>query len=119
VKRRRLLLLSATGLAAALTVVAANIPFPPPVRIALGILIVFVLPGFAILCALFPGPKLSPGELLLASLGTSLAITAYVSVLLGTTPMGLSQESLAVTLGATTIAVSVLAGVRVHSADAP
>jgi uncharacterized membrane protein len=117
VKRRRLLLLSGTGLAAALTVVAANVPVPQPVRIALGVLIVFVLPGFAILCALFPGPKLSAGERLLASLGTSLAITAYVSVLLGTTPMGLSQESLAVTLGATTIAASVLAGVRTRYAD--
>lgn len=117
-KGQRLLLLFGTGLAAALTVVAASISVPQPLRIALGVLIVFVLPGFAILCAVFPGPQLSPGERLLASLGTSLAMTAYVSVLLGTTPMGLSQESLAVTLGGTTIAASVLAGVRTRHVDA-
>ena len=116
-KRQRLLLLSGAGLAGALIILGASVPIPPPVRIALGILIVFVLPGFAILCALFPGPQLSGGERLLASLGISLAMTIYVSVLLGTTPMGLSQGSLAVTLGATTIAASVLAGIRVRYAD--
>lgn len=116
-KKRRLLLLSGTGLAGALTIAGAGVPIPPAVRIALGILIVFVLPGFAILGALFPGPQLSDGERLLASLGTSLAMTIYVSVLLGTTPMGLSQGSLAVTLGVTTIAAAVLAGIRARYAD--
>jgi len=117
VKSRRFLLLSGTGLAAVFTIVTASVAAPQAVRIALGVLIVFVLPGFAILCAVFPGPKLSPSERLLASVGTSLAMTIYVSVLLGTTPMGLSQESLAVTLGGTTIAASLLAGVRTRYAD--
>lgn len=116
-KKGRLLLLSGTGLAAALTIGAAYVSVPQPLRAALGLLIVFVLPGFAILCALFPGPQLSRSERLLASLGTSLALTTYTSVLLGTTPMGLSQESLAVTLGATTVAASLLAGVRARYAD--
>ena len=115
--RRRFLLLLGTGVAGALTVVTANVPVPHLLQIALGVLIVFVLPGFAILCAVFPGRQLSRGELLLASVGTSLAMTTYLSVLLGTTPMGLSQESLTVTLGATTIAASVFAGVRTRNAD--
>ena len=116
-KRRRLALLSCTGLAAALTIVAAFVPIPQTPRVALGVLIVFVLPGFAILSALFPGPQLSRGERLLASVGTSIAMTVYVSVLLGTTSTGLSHESLAVTLGATTIAASVLASFRARYAD--
>lgn len=116
-KRRRLLLLSGTGLAAALTMVTAGVSVPQAVRIALGLLIVFVLPGFAILCAVFPGPQLSPSERLLASVGTSLATTTYFSVLLGTSPLGLSHESLAATLGGTTLAASVFAGVRTRYAD--
>jgi uncharacterized membrane protein len=117
VNRLRVLLLLGTGVAGALTVVTATVSVPQVVRIPLGVLIVFVLPGFAILRAVFPGRQLSPGELLLASVGTSLAMTTYLSVLLGTTPMGLSQESLAVTLGATTIAASVFAGVRTRYDD--
>jgi uncharacterized membrane protein len=117
VRRRRWLLLTGTVLAGAFTIVTANVSVPQAARIALGVLIVFVLPGFAILCAVFPGQQLSTSERLLASVGTSLAMTTSASVLLGTTPMGLSQESLAVTLGATTIAGSVIAGIRTRYAD--
>jgi uncharacterized membrane protein len=117
VKRRRVLLLSGTCLVAVLTVVTANVSVPQAARIALGLPIVLVLPGFAILCAVLPGSQLSVIERCLASVGVSLAMTTCASVLLGATPMGLSRESLALTLGLTTIAASVYAGILTSHVD--
>lgn len=109
---QRLLLLSGTCLAASLTVATANVALPQAVRIALGVPIVLLLPGFAIVCAVLPGLQLSGSECLLASVGASLAMTTGACVLLGATPIGLSRESLGVTLGGITIAVSIYAGIR-------
>jgi uncharacterized membrane protein len=117
VRKRRLLLLSGTCLVAALTVVTASISVPQAVRTALGLPIVLVLPGFAMLSAVLPRPQLSLIERCLASVGASLAMTTCAGVLLGAAPMGLSRESLALTLGLTTIAASVYAGIRMSRVD--
>lgn len=111
---RDLLLLAGTCLAASLTITTAYVATPQAVRIALGVLIVFILPGFAAVCAVLPAPQLPPGERLLASLGISLAIAICTAMLLGATPIGLSRESFAVALGGSTIGLSVVAGFRLR-----
>jgi uncharacterized membrane protein len=70
---------------------------------------VFVLPGFAAVCAVLPRRELSLGECLLASLGISLAISVCMSVLLAATPIGLTRNSLAAVLGGGTVILSVYA----------
>ena len=93
----------------AVTVVAANVAAPQALRIGLGVAMVFVLPGFAAVCAVLPRRELSLGECLLASLGISLAISVCMSVLLAATPIGLTRNSLAAVLGGGTIIVSIYA----------
>lgn len=90
-----------------LAIVAENLDIPSPVRILLGVLLVFALPGFALVCAVVPG-ELADGERLLASLGASTAIAVCSAVVLGAT-VGLSARSAAALLGCVTIAASACA----------
>lgn len=99
-----------TLLAASLTLVTVGVPVPPAVRMALGMLMVFFLPGFAIVCAAQPsGLQLSRGDCLLASLGISLAVTACTAVLLAAAPVGLTRGSIAAVLGGITATASIYA----------
>lgn len=107
-----LLLLAGTCLAASLTMATVDVAIPQAVRIVLAGLIVFILPGFAVVCAVLPARQLSSGERLVASLGISLVIATILAVLLGATPIGLSRTSFAVALGCSTIALSVVASFR-------
>lgn len=111
-RSRRLAALASTCLLALMTVATAGVGVWQPVRIVLGVLLVFVTSGFAVVCAVLPGGQLCRGERLLASLGFSLAMTTCVAVLLAATPMGLSTNSFAVTLGGLTAMVSVFAWFR-------
>lgn len=104
-----MLLLTGTCLAASLTITTASGTVPQTLRIALAVLIVFILPGFAGVCAVLPTRRFSPGERLLASLGISLMIATCTAVLLGATPIGLSRGSFAVALGVSTIGLSIVA----------
>jgi uncharacterized membrane protein len=102
-----------TLIVALLTLVTVGVAVPPAVRIALGMLMVFLLPGFAVVCAAQSSERqLSRGEWLLASLGISLAVTACSAVLLAATPMGLTRESIAAVLGGITAMASAYALVR-------
>jgi uncharacterized membrane protein len=109
-KRGRLRLLVGTCLVSSVTVATANVAVPMAMRIALGALIVLILPGFAVSCACFPQRQLSLDERLLASVGLSLAISTCAALLLGAMPIGLSRGSLAAVLGASTIVLSIYAG---------
>ena len=91
-----------------LAIAAANLDVPGPVRVLLGVPLLFVLPGFSLVSAVTPGEELSGGERLVASLGASMAITACSAVLLGAT-IGLSARSAAALLGCVTIAASACA----------
>jgi uncharacterized membrane protein len=104
--------IAATCLLALGTVAVAGITVPQPVRAVLGVPLVFLLSGFAVVCTVLPGQRLSWGERLLASLGLSLAMTTCVAVLLAATPIGLSSKSFAVALGGITAAMSVCAWFR-------
>ncbi len=114
-KRRRLALLVGSCLVGVLIVATANIAVPQVVRIALGTLIVLVLPGFALVSAVLPERQLSSAERLLASVGMSLATATCVAVLLAATPVGLSREPLAIVLGGVTITLSTVAVLRTRS----
>ena len=110
--RQRTWALAATFILAAMTVATAYLEIPTAPRTALGLLIVFFLPGFAAVPALLPERTLNVSERLLASLGISLAVATCASVLLAATPLGLSRASLAVLLGGTTMALSAVALLR-------
>src|ERR1700753_1707010 len=103
---QRLTVIVGTGVIALLAAVAEVIAAPQAVRVVLGIPLVLFLPGFAAVCAVLPGRELSWGERLLAALGTSLAISICVSMLLAATPIGLSKGSAAAVLGVGTAAVA-------------
>jgi uncharacterized membrane protein len=96
-------------LLSAVTVVVAYVPVPQALRIALGVPMVFVVPGFAAVCAVLYRRSLSLEERLLASLGISLALTVGVCVLLAATPIGLTRSSLAAALGGGTVILSAYA----------
>jgi uncharacterized membrane protein len=90
----------------AVTVVAASVPAPQALRIALGVPMVLVVPGFAAVCAVLCRRSLSLEECLLASLGISLALAVCVCVLLAATPIGLTRSSAAAVLGGGTVILS-------------
>jgi uncharacterized membrane protein len=94
-------------LTSAATVVAANVAVPQALRIVLGVMMVFGVPGFVTVCAILYRRSLSLGERLVASLGISLAIAVCISVLLAATPIGLTMSSLAAVLGGGTAILSV------------
>jgi uncharacterized membrane protein len=116
-KRPRLSLLAGSCLVAILTVATADFAVPQIVRIVLGVLIVFIVPGFALVCAVLPDRQFALGERLLASVGMSLAMATTLAVLLGATPIGLSRLSLAVVLGGCTLTLSTYAACRTCVVD--
>ena len=118
-KRERLLLLVGSCLVAVLAVATADMAVPQALRIALGMLTLFIVPGFALVCAVLPERRFSRGERLLASAGLSLALATCAAVLLGAMPMGLSRLSLAVALGICTITSSLCAVYRARGGHGP
>ena len=109
--------LIATCVVAAAAMAIATTGTPEVFRMILGLLLVFVLPGYALECAAVPQHS-SSVERLLATAGLSLAVAICTAVLLAALPVGLSRESLALTLGGLTIVLSVCAAFRTaHSED--
>lgn len=106
--------LMGTGLAALLAILTGYFSVPSLVRISIGILIVFFLPGFALVCATRPKLSLGLSEALLASVGISLAVTVCTAVLLAATPIGLSRPSLAAALGGVTLVASTYSWLRMR-----
>jgi len=87
------------------------------VQIVLGVLMVFLVPGFSFVCAALP-ERLSSGERLLATVGLSLAVATSASMLLAAIPVGLSRESLGVLLGGFTMVLSICGLYRARSTTA-
>lgn len=86
------------------------IPFADDVlRVTLGMLTVFFLPGFAATYAVFPARPLSRTDRMLASLGISLAAAVCTCVLLAALPVGLTRDSLSIALGGGTVLISAYA----------
>jgi hypothetical protein len=79
---------------------------PHAVEIGLGLLMVFVVPGWSLVCAALPEWH-SWVERLLASVGISVAVATCAVVLLAATPMGFSRQPFGELLGAITVVLSV------------
>jgi uncharacterized membrane protein len=99
---------------ATMAMVTEFVAVPQVLRIALGILLVFFLPGFTIMRAAFPSRdrEFSPTELMLASLGISLAVTICMAVLLAALPVGLTRSSISIAIGGSTAIVAIYAWFR-------
>ena len=110
--RRPHSILAGACLIAALVLVTAYVDVPQPLRIVPGLLIVFILPGYAAICTVLPGGQLAFEERVVASVGISLAMSTCAAVLLAAVPIGLSRESFAVVLGGCTLLLSLCAVIR-------
>ena len=82
-----------------------------PLRI-LTLPLAFVLPGYALMCALFRKQTLGNAERLIFSLGLSLSIVILGGLALNLTPFGLQARSWAVFLGVVTLGASAVAILR-------
>lgn len=83
-----------------------------PLRVALGLALVLVVPGYALSQALFPGSTLGMAERAAFSLGTSLATTALGGLVLHWSSWGLHAGSWSALLGSVAVLASGLALVR-------
>ncbi len=71
-------------------------------RVALGSLLALILPGYAVMAALFPRRALTPGEQALFALSLSLAASALGGLVLNVFPNGLRVQGWATYLAALT-----------------
>jgi uncharacterized membrane protein len=123
-KRSHLVLLVASCFVAVLTVATSDVTrfefakfeFA---RVALGLLLVLVVPGFALVSAALPKSQFSFGEYVLASVGASLAISTISAVSLGAAPVGLTRLSLSIVLGSCTVVLSIAAVMRSYAQSHP
>jgi len=81
-------------------------------RLVLGMLLVLVLPGYALTAALFPEPTLPRTDRLLYTVGLSLVVTILGGFVLNWTPWGLRPATWAVLLSYLTLGGCVAAVVR-------
>jgi uncharacterized membrane protein len=110
---RKLGILPATAICAVIAIVVECIAVQQVARVIPGLLLVFFLPGSAVVRAVVSSRKesMSVGERLLASVGVSVVFAVCVSVLLDAT-IGLSQRSAGIALGGITLAACTFARVR-------
>lgn len=99
-----------------LTIVAVALVFivPPqwlPLRV-LTLPLAFILPGYALMRALFPGKPFGNAERIIFSLGISLSIVILSGLLLNLTPFGLQERSWAAILAIITLGASVFTILR-------
>jgi|ERR1700722_3934206 len=94
---------SATGYAGYGPVAPMHVPHA--VQIVLGLLMVFVVPGWSLVWAALPGLN-SWVERVVASVGISVTVSTCIAVLLGATPIGFSRQPLAELLGGFVVALS-------------
>lgn len=83
-----------------------------PLRLALGLLLVLVLPGYTLAAAAFPTPTLARSERLLYTGGLSLIVTILGGFVLNWLPWGLQPTSWALLLSYVTLGGSIVALVR-------
>jgi hypothetical protein len=95
-----------TLVTAAVTVVAALLTGVPGARIPAGLLLVLLLPGYALSALVLPGRPPSIGPLLWRAMwvaGLSLAVTVLAGLLLNLLPGGLTRTSWTISLTAVTL----------------
>jgi uncharacterized membrane protein len=105
----------------AITIVAVTLAFTvTPDNVAARILtlpLVLILPGYALISAVFPSRVLGIPERLLFSLSLSLVIVVLGGLVLNWTPFGLRASSWSVLLGGITLSASAVALLRRREQD--
>jgi hypothetical protein len=81
-------------------------------RIIIAVSLVFILPGYALVAAMFPERTLDIPERILLTLGLSIAVAGLGGFMLNWTPWGLRETGLVAVLSVTTIGASCVAFVR-------
>lgn len=85
-------------------------------RIIIGLPIIFFIPGYVVLYALFPTKKIKKGidnvERIALSLGLSIAIVPLIGIILNYTPWGIKLEPILISLEILIIAVGSIAILR-------
>lgn len=102
-----------------------------PVRVALGFLFVFVLPGYALTAALYPslygttggrsdgvGDALPTGDSLILTVGLSIAVVPSALLLVNFSQLPITQRTTLWTVATVTVAAAVVAAVRRYRASA-
>lgn len=84
----------------------------PGLRIAAGVLLVLILPGYALSALVLPGGQLGKANRLLCTLGSSLSVAALGGLLLDTLPGHMSRSELALLLGIVTVGAAIGAMLR-------
>lgn len=84
----------------------APVRVPQAVQVVLGLLMVFVVPGWSLVCGAFPELE-SWVDRLLASVGISVTVATCAAVLLAAAPIGFSRQPFGELLGGTTVMLSV------------
>jgi uncharacterized membrane protein len=100
------------SLAVVSAVVAAVPGIPGAARIPAAVLLLLILPGFALASAAFAHRRLDPVERVLLTVALSLAAAVLVALCLDVTPWGLDRSSWAVALAGVTVASALVAAVR-------
>lgn len=103
---------------AALAVAASGVSFKP-VQIPLALLLVLVLPGYALQAAMLPGRGTSSVTHAVLTVGLSLTVSVLGGFVLNLTSVGLRAGSWSVFLGAVTLGASGVALWRGRSSDRP
>lgn len=116
--RTRLSLLAGSCVVGILNVAMSYVAMLQIVPVVLGLIIIFIVPGFALICAILPQRLLSRTEELLASVGASVAVSTTAAVALGAAPVGLTRLSFSVVLGIFTLTFSIIAALSGRRVDA-
>lgn len=107
--------LGAVAAAVASVVAAASgflLPDGNPLRVALSLLLVLVLPGYALTAALFRDGRLGRSETTLMSVGLSLSTVIVSGLALNLTPGGLRQQGWAIALSGVTVVAAAIGATR-------
>jgi len=83
-----------------------------PIRLALGLFFVLLLPGYVTLQALFPAADLHRFDRVALSVGVSLVLDIFAGVLLNYSPWGIQLLSILSVVGAFTVSFAILALLR-------
>jgi uncharacterized membrane protein len=87
------------------------------IETVIGLVLVFLAPGFSLACSVLSDGQLTRAERLLASIGLSLAITVCVAVALAALPVGLTRHTMALALGGLCLLLALLGIARIKLAD--
>jgi uncharacterized membrane protein len=104
-----ILVASLTAVAVAVALTGVN---QPVARALLTLPLVLVLPGYALVAAVFPDASRSPSERLLYGVGVSLAVAALGGFALNLTPWGLRADAWATLLGGVALVACAVAWAR-------